>query len=270
MGDLSRINTNVAALRAFLTLNTVNDQIIKFQEQISTGKVINRASDGPSAYFAAKSLNRDVQIASKKINQIERGINFLQNNSSKLNSVADLMLEIATLSSEANSGAVSTAEKVAIQSDVNQLRGVIQDILASGVSQKIYAGFTLGGLENVNISGAGNTGAAPTLTDLTLDGTNLNMTGAASAGIVNATNAMNSILTDNETLGSFIRRLQFELKDANVTVTDLRASLSTIQDADLAEVQLSLTKSQILQQTALAMLVQANVAPQSILTLFGG
>ena len=43
-----------------------------------------------------------------------------------------------------------------------------------------------------------------------------------------------------------------------------------IQDADLAEVQLQLTKSQILQQTALAMLAQANAAPQSILTLFGG
>jgi flagellin len=44
--------------------------------------------------------------------------------------------------------------------------------------------------------------------------------------------------------------------------------LSTIQDADIAEEQLELTKLQILQQSALAMLAQANAAPQSVLVLF--
>jgi flagellin len=51
--------------------------------------------------------------------------------------------------------------------------------------------------------------------------------------------------------------------------TDTEASLSTIQDADLASEQLELTKLQILQQSALAMLAQANAAPQAILMLFG-
>lgn len=271
MGDLSRINTNIAALRAFLTLNTINDQIIDFQEQISTGKVINRASDSPSTYFATRVLDRDIRIASKKILQIERGINFLQNNSTKLNTVADLLLEIASLASEANSGAVSSAEKSAIQLDINQLVQEIENILQSGVSRRIYSGFTLGNLENVSVSGA-NGSTLPTITSLTIDGTNLNVTGATSVdtAIQNASAALEEILRNNQQLGSFIRRLQFTLEDSEVTVVDLQASLSTLQDADLADVQLNLTKAQILQQTALAMLSQANVAPQSILTLFGG
>lgn len=269
MGDLSRINTNVAALRAFLTLNGINSDIIRFQEQISTGRRVNRASDDPSAYFAGRVLDRDIQIESKSILQIERGINFLQNNSSKLNTVADLLLEIASLASQANSGAVSSAEKSAIQLDINGLRSEINEILQSGVNRRVYTGFTLGNLENASVSGS-NGHALPTLATLTIDGTNLNVTGAADSAITNAKAALESILTDNESLGSFIRRLEFSLKDKEISVVDLKAQLSTIQDADLAEVQLDLTRAQILQQTALAMLAQANAAPQSILVLFGG
>lgn len=278
MGDLSRINTNVAALKAFLTLNTVNSKILKYQEQISTGKMINRASDDPSGYYAAKTLNRDINIRNKKTLQIERGINFLQSNSTKLNTVADLLLEISGLASSANSGAVSSAEKSAIQLDIKQLCLEITNIMQSGVSSKIYSGFSLGDLENVYVSGTNVAGARQTrfnsnpLVNLGIDGTNINVSagGNPTASIKNVSTALESILEHNEQLGSYIRRLQFEKSDAETEIVDLKASLATIQDADLAEVQLELTKSQILQQTALAMLAQANSAPQSILTLFGG
>lgn len=279
MGDLSRINTNVAALKAFLTLNSINSKILKFQEQISTGKMINRASDDPSGYYAAKVLNKQINIKNKKILQIERGINFLQSNSTKLNTVADLLLEISGLASSANSGAVSSAEKAAIQLDIAQLRLEIENIMQSGVSSRIYRAFSLGDLENVYVSGTStSTGNRVTsfvqdpLVNLGIDGTNINVSanGDAASAITTVGSALENILKHNEQLGSYIRRLQFEKGDAETEIVDLKASLATIQDADLAEVQLELTKSQILQQTALAMLSQANTAPQSILTLFGG
>jgi flagellin len=280
MGDLSRINTNVAALRAFLTLNSINSDILKFQRQISTGKLINQASDSPSGYFAAKIMNRDIQIKSKAVQQIERGINFLQNNSTKLNTIADILTEIVGIASSANSGAVSSAERSAMQSDITGLVKEINALLQSGVSKRVYLGFSVGGLNDVAVSGSGATPSVrgvTTTVSLTIDGNNLMVTGYNSGGVLNAqtaiqnaTLALTSILKDNEQVGSFVRRLQFEQSDANSTVVDLQASLSTLQDADVAEVQLNLTKSQILQQTALAMLSQANAAPQSILVLFGG
>ena len=275
MGDLSRINTNVAAIRTFWTLSAINDDIMKYQEQISTGKMINRASDDPAGYFAAKVTNRQIVVSNKKILQIERGINFLQSNSSKLDTVSDLLLEISSLVSSANSGAVSSAEKVAIQSDINQLRFEIENIMQSGVSSKVYTGFNLGDLEGVSISGPSATSnlTVTPLTALGIDGTNVNVTGTSTAvttSLTNASSAMETVLTQNQRLGSFIRRLQFEKTDSQKSLTDLKASLSTLQDADLAEVQLDLTKAQILQQTALAMLSQANSAPQSLLVLFGG
>jgi flagellin len=69
MGDLARVNTNVAALRAFFTLSEINDRIAISQRRISTGKRINPASDDPAVYFAIKKTRRDIaELANKELN----------------------------------------------------------------------------------------------------------------------------------------------------------------------------------------------------------
>jgi flagellin len=170
-----------------------------------------------------------------------------------------------TLASTANAGGVSSAERQAIQTDIIQLKQEIEAIMQSGVSATIYSGFTIGGLENVSLTGS----AAPTLTGLTINRSDLVVTGSStSTTITNVRAALDRVVADNQKVGSFIRRLRFEIDDARAEKADLQATLSTIQDADIAEEQLELTKLQILQQSALAMLAQANAAPQAVLVLF--
>ena len=65
-----------------------------------------------------------------------------------------------------------------------------------------------------------------------------------------------------------MHRLTFQVEETGINEVNARASLSTIEDADIAYEQVELTKLQILQQTALAMLTQANTAPQALLRLF--
>jgi flagellin len=265
MGDLARVNTNVAALRSFFTLSEINDRIAISQQRISTGKKVNSASDDPAIYFAIKKTRRDIAALANKELNIERGINFLETSSSKLDQVSELLLEMFTLASTANAGGVSSAERQAIQTDIIQLKQEIEAIMQSGVSATIYAGFTIGGLENVSLTGT----AAPTLTGLTINSSDLVVTGSStSTTITNVRAALDRVVADNQKVGSFIRRLRFEIDDARAEKADLQATLSTIQDADIAEEQLELTKLQILQQSALAMLAQANSAPQSVLVLF--
>ena len=269
MGDLARVNTNVAALKAFFTLSTINDQIAISQQRISTGKKVNAASDDPAVYFAIKKTRRDIAALANKELNIERGVNWLETNSSKLDQVSELLLEMYGLANTANAGGVSSAEKAAIQTDIVQLREEIETILQSGVSASVYTGFTIGGLENVSVTGTASANVA--LSDLSLDGTNIVITGTSAdiaTVITNISTAMDSIVNDNQKLGSFVRRLQFEIEDARSEKSNLQATLSTIQDADIAEEQLELTKLQILQQSALAMLAQANAAPQAVLVLF--
>ncbi|MCP5463238.1 MAG: flagellin [bacterium] len=268
MGDLARVNTNVAALRAFQTLTDINDRIVKAQERISTGKKVNRASDSPSDYFISRTLERQINAVRRKNDNIERGINFLQTNDSRLAQVANILIEMSDLANQANSIAVTSAEKQAIQQDITQLSLEAANILQSGVSVKLYAGFTLGGLTNVSLTGNLTSNA---LSTLTLDGTNISVTGSQSeltTTIENIDNALTVILQDEERLGSFIRRLEAEMEVNKVEEVNLKATLSSIQDADLAEEQLELTKLSILQQASLAMLTQSNSAPQAVLQLF--
>lgn len=269
MGDLARVNTNMAALRAFQTLTDINTRLVKTQEHISTGRNVNRASDSPSDYYISRTMERTIGSVQQKNENIERGINYLQTNDSRLAQVANILIEMSDLANQANSIAVTSAEKQAIQQDLEQLRVEIQNILQSGVSAQLYTGFNLGGLESVSLTGNLTSNS---LGGLTLDGTNINVTGnqtAIDSTISNIDSALDVVLRDEERLGSFIRRLEVEYDVNEIELVNLKASLSSIQDADLAEEQMELTKLSILQQASLSMLAQANSAPQAILMLMG-
>ncbi|MBF8277208.1 MAG: hypothetical protein HW390_2281, partial [Candidatus Brocadiaceae bacterium] len=69
-------------------------------------------------------------------------------------------------------------------------------------------------------------------------------------------------------IGSVVNRLSYQESSLTVAKTNTEAARSRIEDADMAYEQLNATKLTILQQTASAMLAQANSGPQSILSLF--
>ena len=69
-------------------------------------------------------------------------------------------------------------------------------------------------------------------------------------------------------IGASVSRLTFKEETLVVAKINTEAAYSRIMNADMAAEQLEATKMQILQQTATAMLAQANVAPQAILALF--
>ena len=69
-------------------------------------------------------------------------------------------------------------------------------------------------------------------------------------------------------IGSVVNRLTYQETSLTISKTNTEAARSRIEDADMAYEQLEATKLQILQQTASAMLAQANTGPQAILSLF--
>jgi flagellin len=81
--------------------------------------------------------------------------------------------------------------------------------------------------------------------------------------------AINNVTSGLGYIGGMINRLSFQEESLTVAKTNTEAAHSRIVDADMAWEQLEATKMMILQQTATAMLSQANTAPQSILSLFG-
>jgi flagellin len=71
-------------------------------------------------------------------------------------------------------------------------------------------------------------------------------------------------------LGDSQNRLNFKLDNLKTAKINNEAARSQIEDADFAFQQVQLAKQQILQQSGTSALAQANAAPQSVLSLFGG
>ena len=182
-----------------------------------------------------------------------------------MDQVADVLIEIIDLVNAADSGTISSAEQQTVAMEVRFLLEQIDNILSSGVAASIFTGFNVGKLLNARVSGG-----VPSLTTLNIQTGQIIVTGTATdfaSSLTNLSSALNSILGAEETLGSYIHRLEFELDDLSANEVADRSSLSTLIDADLAEEQVNLSSLQILQQTSLVGLIQANTSPSAILGL---
>lgn len=81
-------------------------------------------------------------------------------------------------------------------------------------------------------------------------------------------NALNVVKQGISQVGSFTARLSFKEEALTVQQTNTESAYNRIMNANMAEEQVNASKFMILQQTATAMLSQANMAPQFLLSLF--
>lgn len=106
-----------------------------------------------------------------------------------------------------------------------------------------------------------------------LNMSNLNITSAANAS--NALKVIDKAIEDISTargnIGNFMRNvLESNVRSLGVQKENLSATESSIRDIDIAQEMTQFTKLQILQQSGLSMLAQANQAPQAVLNLLRG
>jgi flagellin len=95
----------------------------------------------------------------------------------------------------------------------------------------------------------------------------------SAANAQSALTLIDSAIADlNETrgdIGANMNRLSYASANLLSTIENVTASESIIRDVDMASEMTTFTKNQILLQAGTAMLAQANMAPQQILSLFG-
>jgi flagellin len=131
------------------------------------------------------------------------------------------------------------------------------------------AAFTLAGTDDGTLTGFDGAGGV-TSTDSTVTGlTTLSV--ASFAGATLAIQQIDAALTDvnsaRGTFGAVQNRFESVIASLSTTAENLTASRSRIRDADFAQETAELSRAQILQQAGIAILAQANAAPQSVLGL---
>jgi len=139
----------------------------------------------------------------------------------------------------------------------NSASGIQISTTASGAAaSNAVLGMTSG---NFSVAASGSGVALSVASVATVDSANLVIT-----GVDNALTTINTIRAD---LGSYQNRFESVVSSLQTTAENLSASRSRIVDADFASETAQLTKAQILQQSGIAMLAQANAIPQNVLAL---
>jgi len=116
------------------------------------------------------------------------------------------------------------------------------------------------------------TGVAGTTPDTSssvqyLSGLNVNTVGNSNLTLISIDNALQQIATTGAQLGAYQNRFQAAVTGLQTDSQNLSAAKSQIVDTNYAQATSSLSKAQILQQAGTAMVAQANIIPQNILTL---
>lgn len=260
MSSGSRINTPISAFNALNAMNDVNKQLGVHQLRLATGKRINSVGDDPSGYTIAKQMEARGRMLGAAVNNVGDAKTMLSTAEQALQTIRDLF---TTIKEKGVAASNPTSDQTALTSDVNQLRTEIGDIVA-----------------NTNFNGknlfSSSFSAAFAIDD---QGNSLTIAFDASTATFGSVSSLSSIQTAVsgnistvesalQTIGSYIQRLDAKEQNLNVSMTNIQAAQSRIYDADIAAEQLQVSKLQILQQTSVTQLAQANASGQVFLTLF--
>lgn len=105
--------------------------------------------------------------------------------------------------------------------------------------------------------------------NLGLTALDLSSTANAQAAIDLVDTAISSLTSTRGDVGAYMNRLSYAAANLSTTIENVQAAESVIRDVDMAAEMTEFTKNQILLQAGTAMLAQANMAPQQVLSLFG-
>jgi flagellin len=266
-----RIQSNPEAMNAHRQLIGTSEKLQKSMERLSSGYRINRAADDAAGLAISEKLRGQISGISQAMRNSQDAVSLVQTAEGALHEVHSMLQRVRELAVQFKNGTLSTSDRQAIQSEVNQLALEIDriggQVQFNGVQLLNSAGtitFQVGAMDNQVITvstvslGSAVPAAAYTLTP----------TGVSDIGEIDV--AINNISAQRAEFGAVQNRLDHTLANLGAYHENLVASESRVRDADMAQEMVNFTKLQILQQAGTSMLAQANQVPQNVLTLLRG
>lgn len=279
------LNTNAASLYASKNLQSAQSKMATSVERLSSGLRVNRAKDDAAGLGIASSLTSQINGANQGVRNLNDGISLVQTAEGSLAAAIDMAQRIYSLATQGSNGTLGTNERTAIQSEMKQLYAAIDGIASRTVfsSNSLLTNLTTATMTETAFSLQVGTSDTVLLTKAAFVdiGTGANKRGAALKTAVDAGVAVTdmqgtmgaaktyieNLTTQRSLLGAYQNQIEFTVSNVIEFSSNLTAARSNVVDTDYATETASLTKGQILQQAATAMLAQANQMPNVILSL---
>ena len=299
------VNTNVESMFAQRALRMNTADLQKSTEKLSTGYRINRAGDDAAGLSISDKMTMLIRGMDQAKRNIGDGIAMISTIDGALSTVQDNLQRVRELTVQAVNGTNSNDERDAIQREINERVQAIQDmgtlaqfngvsLLQGSANITLQIGANDGNSLTMRTSSgtSTNTGfkidwassgtaaaaygtlgerAAVSLSAFSVGSANVKTLSGTTTATINALANLDSMINNVSRMRSQVGAYENSLKSNMDYLDKYRESLegarSRVRDVDVAEESGKFVKSQILQQTASAMLTQANSGPQLALSL---
>ncbi len=264
---MTSILNNIAALGASRQLGVTNQGLQKTIERLTSGKRINHAADDAAGLAISNQLGADVRIASQGRRNANDGISYLQTADGVLDEVTNLLTRAAELAQQAQSGtsgADAGTGKKALDAEYLKIITTITDLNAN---TKFNSTAVFGATASLTVAVGGFSNITVTTGAITNATTSLDTTANAVTAAASITAALTAVSTLRGTIGAGQQQLQSVSNSLGIQVENFTAAYSQIRDANIADEVVNLSKFQILNQSGISALGQANQSGQSILAL---
>lgn len=293
------VNTNVTSLNSTSKLNKATHSLDTTYKRLSSGFRINSAKDDAAGLQISNRLTSQINGLNQGNRNANDGIALAQTAEGALDEVHTMLQRIRTLSVQSANGTNTTADRQAIQAEVDQLSSEITRIACKTTfgGHKILAGvgndknlvgtsgkvsFQVGANANdtisislsraFTVSGMGSADSVGSACLVKKDGSvsfDLSTASKAQLTLENIDKYIAHVDKTRGQLGAVQNRLESTISNQSNIAENESDARSRIRDTDYAEEAANLSQQTIIQQAATSMLTQANSRPQIALSLLG-
>lgn len=282
MGSFSILN-NVSGLNAQNQLNINNVNLSRTLLRLSSGKRINSGADDAAGLQIADSLRANTYALDQAVRNANDGIGVAQIADGALQEIGNLLTRAVTLAEEAATETTDSTGRASLNAEFAQIQSEVARIAqqtnfngtkifdTSGIngSLSVYVGDTAV-VSSISVSISTITTSGSTVSSLggqSLTSVDLTTQVAASDSLTDIKTALGNVSNMRASIGSGINRLQSAVAVLQTQSQNTQAAESGIRDANVAQEVANLTKYQILAQSGIAALGQANANSQIVLGL---
>jgi flagellin len=259
--------SNIASANAQSNLQATNLGLNRALSRLSSGFRINQSGDDAAGLAVANTYRNDVAIMNQGIRNANDGLSKLQIKDSALANIATILDRMATLATQAASSS-NGVDISKLSSEFSTLTSEIdrEAAVATMTASASFSVFVSSESTVSNGSVSGTIGAVETA-DLGITTTTFTTAAQAQTVLALVETAISNLGNVQNTIGTLQNRLQFAVSLASSQVVNTQAAESRIRDANIAEESAAMTRFNILSQSGIAALAQANSTSSSVLAL---
>ena len=273
------INHNLKSMNAHRNMATNTEKSSKSMEKLSSGLRINRAGDDAAGLTISEGMRGQIRGLDQAARNSQDGISMIQTAEGGLSEAHSILQRMRELAVQGSNDTNVSADRNAINTELDQLNLEIEKIKdGTSFNSKNLLDSTAG-YDYIQVGADANQTmeldfAIPGI-DLTdtwwktqsPNPINVSTTATAQTSITAINAEIVNVSKGRSTLGAWQNTLEHAISNLSNSSENLQAAESRIRDVDMAKAMMDFSKNNILNQSAQAMLAQANQAPQEILQL---